>query len=114
MGTSSKTNTQTHWFSESGRLDFFVFLGPSPKEISKTYGELTGYTQLPQQFAIAYHQCRWNYVTDEDVKEVDAKFDKYQIPYDVIWLDLEYTDDRKYFTWDPLTFPDPKGMQETA
>ncbi|KAJ5318042.1 hypothetical protein PENANT_c004G08767 [Penicillium antarcticum] len=112
LGTSSKTNTQTHWISESGRLDLFVFLGPSPKEISKTYGELTGYTQLPQQFAIGYHQCRWNYVTDEDVKEVNAKFDKYQIPYDVIWLDLEYTDDRKYFTWDPLTFPDPKGMQE--
>jgi alpha 1,3-glucosidase len=112
LGKNAKTNTHTHWISESGRLDLFVFLGPSPKEISKTYGELTGYTQLPQQFAIGYHQCRWNYVTDEDVKEVNAKFDKYQIPYDVIWLDLEYTDDRKYFTWDPLTFPDPKGMQE--
>lgn len=112
LGASSKTNTHTHWFSESGRIDLFVFLGPSPHDISKTYGELTGYTQLPQHFAIAYHQCRWNYVTDEDVKEVDAKFDKYQIPYDVIWLDLEYTDDRKYFTWDPLTFPNPKGMQE--
>ncbi|KAJ5108655.1 Glycoside hydrolase family 31 [Penicillium angulare] len=112
LSGSSKTNTQTHWFSEAGRIDLFVFLGPSPQEISKTYGQLTGYTQLPQHFAIAYHQCRWNYITDEDVKDVDAKFDKYQIPYDVIWLDLDYTDDRKYFTWDPLTFPNPKGMQE--
>ncbi|CAG8015133.1 unnamed protein product [Penicillium olsonii] len=112
LGHNAKKNTHTHWFSESGRIDLFVFLGPSPNDISKTYGELTGYTQLPQQFAIGYHQCRWNYVTDEDVKEVNAKFDKYQIPYDVIWLDLEYTDDRKYFTWDSLTFPDPKGMQQ--
>ncbi|KAJ5795229.1 hypothetical protein N7457_001828 [Penicillium paradoxum] len=111
LGARSKTNTKTHWISESGQIDLFIFLGPSPHDISKTYGELTGYTQLPQQFAIGYHQCRWNYVTDEDVKEVNAKFDKYQIPYDVIWLDLEYTDDRKYFTWDSLTFPDPKGMQ---
>jgi alpha 1,3-glucosidase len=112
LGHTSKKNTHTHWISESGRIDLFVFLGPSPNDISKTYGALTGYTQLPQQFAIGYHQCRWNYVTDEDVKEVNAKFDKYQIPYDVIWLDLEYTDDRKYFTWDSLTFPDPKGMQQ--
>ncbi|KAI9933279.1 hypothetical protein ASPWEDRAFT_115566 [Aspergillus wentii DTO 134E9] len=112
LGVGSKTTTESHWFSESGQIDLFVFLGPSPQDISKTYGGLTGYTQLPQHFAIAYHQCRWNYVTDEDVKEVDAKFDKYQIPYDVIWLDLEYTDDRKYFTWDPLTFPNPKGMNE--
>lgn len=112
MSAAPKKNTHTHWFSEAGRLDLFVFLGPTPQDLSKTYGQLTGYTQLPQHFAIAYHQCRWNYVTDEDVKEVDAKFDKYQIPYDVIWLDLEYTDDRQYFTWDPLTFPNPKGMQE--
>ncbi|OJJ48506.1 hypothetical protein ASPZODRAFT_140796 [Penicilliopsis zonata CBS 506.65] len=112
LGVGSKTSTQTHWFSEAGQLDIFVFLGPTPREMSKTYGELTGYTQLPQQFAIAYHQCRWNYVTDEDVKEVDRKFDKYQIPYDVIWLDIEYTDGKKYFSWDPLTFPDPKGMEE--
>lgn len=112
LGVGAKTTTQSHWFSESGQIDVFVFLGPSPKDISKTYGELTGYTQLPQHFAIAYHQCRWNYVTDEDVKEVDAKFDMYQIPYDVIWLDVEYLDDRKFFTWDPLTFPDPVSMEK--
>ncbi|KAJ9207308.1 CAZyme family GH31 [Paecilomyces variotii] len=111
LGVGAKTTTQTHWFSESGQLDVFVFLGPTPQDLSKTYGELTGYTQLPQQFAIAYHQCRWNYVTDEDVKDVDRKFDRYQIPYDVIWLDIEYTDGKKYFTWDPLTFPNPEGMQ---
>ncbi|KAK6820130.1 hypothetical protein RU639_007401 [Aspergillus parasiticus] len=112
LGVSSKTDTQSHWFSESGQIDVFVFLGPTPQDISKKYGELTGYTQLPQHFAIAYHQCRWNYVTDEDVKDVDRNFDKYQIPYDVIWLDIEYLDDRKYFTWDPLTFPNPIGMEE--
>ncbi|PGG96710.1 hypothetical protein AJ79_09480 [Helicocarpus griseus UAMH5409] len=112
LGVSGKTSTQTHWFSEAGQLDVFVFLGPTPQDLSRTYGELTGYTQLPQHFAIGYHQCRWNYVTDEDVKDVDSKFDMYQIPYDVIWLDLEYTDQKKYFTWDPLTFPDPDGMQK--
>ncbi|KLJ12136.1 alpha 1,3-glucosidase [Blastomyces silverae] len=112
LGVVGKTSTQTHWFSEAGQLDVFVFLGPTPQALSKSYGELTGFTQLPQHFAIGYHQCRWNYVTDEDVRDVDRKFDLYQIPYDVIWLDLEYTDHKKYFTWDPLTFPDPDGMQK--
>ncbi|RDW78374.1 putative glucosidase 2 subunit alpha [Coleophoma crateriformis] len=110
LGIGSKTDTQTHWFSESGLVDVFVFLGPTPKDVTKAYGELTGYTQLPQEFAIAYHQCRWNYVTDEDVKDVDRKMDKYSIPYDVIWLDIEYTDEKKYFTWDPNTFGNSLGM----
>ncbi|MCJ1288169.1 hypothetical protein MMC26_007524 [Xylographa opegraphella] len=110
LGIGAKTDTHTHWFSESGVIDLFVFLGPTPKEVLQSYTELTGPSQLPQQFAIAYHQCRWNYVTDEDVKDVDRKFDRFNIPYDVIWLDIEYTDGKKYFTWDPHTFPDPIAM----
>ena len=112
LGIGGRTDTQTHWFSESGLLDIFVFLGPSPQDVIQSYSELTGYTQLPNQFSIAYHQCRWNYVSDEDVRDVDRKFDKHKIPYDVIWLDIEYTDGKKYFTWDSHTFPDPLGMQK--
>ncbi|KAK5133891.1 hypothetical protein LTR08_007120 [Meristemomyces frigidus] len=112
FGIGSSVTTQTHWISETGLLDVFVFLGPKPQDVIGAYSELTGYTQLPQQFAIAYHQCRWNYVTDDDVKDVDRKFDRYNIPYDVIWLDIEYTEGKKYFTWDPMTFPDPLGMNK--
>lgn len=108
----AKRDTQTHWFSESGLLDVFVFLGPKPEDLSKAMGELTGTTQLPAHFSIGYHQCRWNYMSDEEVKEVDTKFDKNAIPVDVIWLDLEYTDDRKYFTWDPDKFQNPIGMHQ--
>lgn len=111
LGIAGSTSTETHWISESGLLDVFVFLGPTPKDVLHQYTSLTGYTQLPQQFAIAYHQCRWNYVTDADVRDVDRKMDKFRIPYDVIWLDIEYTDGKKYFTWDPHTFADPIGMQ---
>ncbi len=110
LGIGAKTSTHTHWISESGLLDVFVFLGPTPSDLTRAYGELTGYTAMPQEFAIGYHQCRWNYVSDDDVKDVDRKMDKFKIPYDVIWLDIEYTDEKKYFTWDPNTFPDPIGM----
>lgn len=112
MGVASQTTTNAHWISESGVMDVFVFLGPKPQDVIGAYSELTGYTQLPQHFSIAYHQCRWNYVTDEDVRDVDRKFDKHRIPYDVIWLDIEYTNEKKYFTWDPMTFPNPIGMQD--
>ncbi|KAK5111330.1 hypothetical protein LTR62_005170 [Meristemomyces frigidus] len=112
LGILGSTTTNTHWISESGLLDVFVFLGPKPQDVITAYSELTGFTQLPQQFAIAYHQCRWNYVTDEDVRDVDRKMDKHRIPYDVIWLDIEYTEGKKYFTWDPMTFADPLGMEK--
>ncbi|OAQ65065.1 alpha glucosidase II [Pochonia chlamydosporia 170] len=104
------TSTHTHWFSEAGILDAFVFMGPTPRDLTKRYGELTGYTAMPQEFSIGYHQCRWNYISDDDVKDVDRRMDKYKIPYDVIWLDIEYTEEKKYFTWDPHAFANPVSM----
>jgi len=112
MGVPSMTTTNTHWISESGLLDVFVFLGPRSQDVLSAYAELTGHSQLPNDFAIAYHQCRWNYVTDADVKDVDRKFDRSSIPFDIIWLDIEYTNGKKYFTWDPDNFPDPVSMQD--
>lgn len=103
-------STQTHWISESGLLDVFIMLGDTPSDINLQYGSLTGYSMLPQTFAIGHHQCRWNYNDKSDVLTVNKKFDKHSIPYDVIWLDIEYTDDKKYFTWNERAFPDHGDM----
>ena len=88
--TKLSKGTHTHWMSESGILDLFVFLGPTSEDIFSSYSLLTGTTALPQMFAIGHHQCRWNYLNQEDVAEVTRKFDEHDIPFDVIWLDIEY------------------------
>ena len=36
-----------------------------------------------------------------------STFDETGFPLDVLWLDIEYTSDRKWFTWNSTTFPDP-------
>ena len=61
---------------------------------------------------MGYHQCRWNYKDQEDVSAVDAGFDAHDIPYDVLWLDIEHTDGKRYFTWDSNYFPTPIEMQD--
>jgi alpha 1,3-glucosidase len=97
--------------AESGILDLFVFLGPTPRDVFNSFTALTGRPSLPQLFALGYHQCRWNYLDEKDVEQVDAKFDELNIPYDVLWLDIEHTDGKRYFTWDSLKFPTPERMQ---
>lgn len=111
-GKDSNTfRKDVHWISESGLIDVFFFNGPNPQDVLFQYGTLTGFTALPQQFSIGYHQCRWNYKSEEDVKGVDGGFDEHDIPYDVLWLDIEHTDGKKYFTWDKANFPTPQDMQ---
>jgi len=105
-------NIDSHWFSESGIVDVFFLLGPTPADVFMQYSSLTGTTPLPPLFSLAYHQCKWNYRDENEVEEIDSGFDQHNIPYDVIWLDIEYTDAKKYFTWDPQHFPNPRQMQE--
>jgi len=104
-GGSEDNDGKTRWMSESGIIDITVFLGPNPVDVIRQYGKVTGTTPLPQMWAIASHQCRWNYNDEEDVRNVDEGFDKHDIPYDSLWLDIEHTDGKKYFTWDGHKFP---------
>jgi alpha 1,3-glucosidase len=109
---STQNRIDTLWMSEAGIIDAFFFVGPSPKDVIKQYTSVAGTSSMPQLFATAYHQCRWNYRDEEDVRDVDSKFDEHDIPYDVLWLDIEHTDGKKYFTWDRVLFPNPEEMQK--
>eukprot|EP00906_Rhabdomonas_costata_P014179 RCo020398 len=100
------------WQSEGGIADVFLLPGPTPLDVLKQMSYLTGKPHLPPLFALGYHQCRWNYRSEEDTLQVDEGFDTHDIPYDVIWLDIEHTDGKRYFTWDPQNFPNPEQMQE--
>jgi alpha 1,3-glucosidase len=108
---SEKSRIDTLWMSEAGIVDAFFFMGPGPKDVVKQYTSVTGMPAMPQLFATAYHQCRWNYRDEEDVEHVDSKFDEHNIPYDVLWLDIEHADGKRYFTWDRTLFPHPEEMQ---
>ncbi|KAH8367842.1 hypothetical protein KR084_003461 [Drosophila pseudotakahashii] len=99
-----------HFMSESGIVDAFIMLGPKPMDTFKQYADLTGTHELPQLFSLAYHQSRWNYNDERDVTAVSAKFDEFNIPMDTMWLDIEYTDGKRYFTWDKFKFPQPLTM----
>ena len=107
---SSPKSTLTHWISESGIVDIFILSGPTPEAVFAQYAGLTGTTVMPAHWALGYHQCRWNYVSSQDVREVQQKFDEADMPFDVLWLDIEYSEDKKYMIWNDKTFPDPVEM----
>uniref|UniRef100_A0A7S1PU63 Glucosidase II subunit alpha n=1 Tax=Neobodo designis TaxID=312471 RepID=A0A7S1PU63_NEODS len=100
------------WKCESGMHDVFFFAGPTPAHVHTQHAKIVGPTQMPPLFALGYHQCRWNYRSTQDSLEVDDGFDVHNIPYDVLWLDIEHTDGKRYFTWDPHTFGKPEQITD--
>ncbi|XP_078047812.1 glucosidase 2 subunit alpha [Augochlora pura] len=109
-GSVKKSQVDAHFMSENGVLDAFILLGPRPLDVFRQYTTLTGTAPLPQMFTLGYHQSRWNYNDQDDVMQISDNFDTHDLPLDSMWLDIEYTDSKKYFTWDTRKFPNPIEM----
>ncbi|QRV95177.1 glycoside hydrolase family 31 protein [Ceratobasidium sp. AG-Ba] len=105
--TPDKTGTDTHWIVESGILDLFILPGPSPPDVFSQYARLAGNPVLPALWALGHHQCRRNDISSDNVRSVQKRFDEFDMPVDVLWLDVDYPKDHMYFMWDENTFPDP-------
>lgn len=112
QGGGETPQTEVRWMSESGVIDVFLLLGPAPADVCAQYGALTGTQALPPLFSLGYHQSRWNYQDEADVEAVERGFEEHELPLDVLWLDIEHADGKRYFTWDPAKFPKPREMLE--
>lgn len=86
--------------------------GPTPQEVVMKLGALTGTIEMPPKWALGYHQCRYSYNPDSRVREIADTFRAKQIPADVIWMDIDYMDGFRVFTFDEEQFPDPEGLND--
>lgn len=97
---------------EGDILAAYFFAGPTPADVLRQYSELTGRMPLPPRWALGHHQCRWSYESAEKVREIARDMRARKHPCDSIWLDIDYMDGFRNFTWNPETFPDPRGLIE--
>jgi alpha 1,3-glucosidase len=102
----------SRFVSEGGFIDFHLFLGPTAADALQSYTRLTGRPQLPPAFSLGFHQSRWGYKTSAEVRDVMKHLDDAQIPHDAIWLDLDHTDDKMWFTFHPHNFKDAEKLQD--
>ncbi|KAJ6235631.1 hypothetical protein M0813_28463 [Anaeramoeba flamelloides] len=110
-----KKNRAVHFMSETGVIDLFIIVGKE-KQMYQTftnYAKLTGFPFLPPIFSLGYHQSRYTYKSEKEILRLQSTFDQLDIPFDVLWLDIEHTEGIKYFTFDPINFPNPSGLIDT-
>lgn len=93
-----------------GPLRFYVFAGPSIKSVLREYTRLTGRTPLPPEWALGYQQSRWGYYPESELKRLAYEFRSRGIPCDVLYLDIDYMDGYRLFTWSPQRFPHPDSL----
>ncbi len=104
-----RRNVTSYW-AEGGEMNYYFIYGPQMQDVVTTYTDLTGKPELPPLWALGYHQCKWSYYPESNLKDVAAKFRELKIPCDALYLDIDYMDGFRCFTWNKNYFPDPKRM----
>jgi alpha-glucosidase (family GH31 glycosyl hydrolase) len=94
-----------------GILEFYVFLGPKPNDVIRQYYKVIGNPPLPPLWAFGFHHCKWGYKNVQELKAVVQKYRDIGLYLETMWTDIDYMDQHKDFTFDPVAFPLQK-MQE--
>ncbi len=96
--------------ADTGELCAYLIGGPGIPDVLAGYTRLTGRMPMPPRWALGYHQSRWSYFPEGQVRTLAAEFRRRRIPCDAIHLDIDYMDGFRVFTWDPSRFPDPPRL----
>ncbi|MEN0051170.1 MAG: TIM-barrel domain-containing protein, partial [Bacteroidota bacterium] len=100
----------TSFYAEGGEVNYYFIYGPELMSVAQQYTQITGCPELPPMWSLGFHQCRWSYFPESRVREIADEFRKREIPCDAIYLDIDYMDGYRCFTWNHDHFPDPKEM----
>ncbi len=98
------------FWSFGGEMNYYFIAGPQLLDVARRYAALTGRPDMPAMWSLGFQQCKWSYYPEKVVRQIAAEMRKNRVPCDAIYLDIDYMDGFRCFTWDHDRFPDPKKM----
>ncbi len=98
------------FFADGPACPVIVIERGTPGDVVEALADLTGHMPLPPLWALGYQQCRYSYTPDSRVREIAREFRRRRLPCDVIWMDIDYMDGYRSFTFHPERFPDPGAL----
>lgn len=96
--------------ADAGTLDYYVIVGPAPRDVLRRYARLVGEAPLPPRWSLGFQQCRWSYESARRVRRIAERLRRHRVPCDALYLDIDYMEGFRSFTWNQKSFPDPPGL----
>ncbi|GET25219.1 glycoside hydrolase family 31 protein [Prolixibacter sp. NT017] len=108
FGTESADNYS--FAMPGGEMIYYFIYGPSYKQIIGRYMNLTGHPIMPPDWALGFSQSRGMLTNEKLTREIANGFRKRQIPCDIIFQDIGWTQYLQDFNWRKENYMDPVKM----
>lgn len=100
------------WRALGGNIDLYFYAGPTQVEVTKQYQLSTiGLPAMQQYWTFGFHQCRWGYRNWTELQQIVDEMERFEIPMDTIWSDIDYMNQYRDFTNDENTHPIEEGKE---
>ncbi|ARM75469.1 alpha-glucosidase MalA [Acidianus manzaensis] len=93
-------------------VEIYVFEGPTIENVLERFTDLTGKPYLPPEWAFGYMISRYSYYPQDRIIELLDEMKKQGFKVSAVFLDIDFMDSFKLFTWNKERFPDPKKFIE--
>ncbi|KRY23902.1 Sucrase-isomaltase, intestinal, partial [Trichinella patagoniensis] len=87
------------WRTVGGVLDFYIFAGPSPKNVVEQLTSVVGRPAMPPYWSLGFQLSRWGYRGTSQIWNLVDRMAEYRIPHDVQWGDIDYMYKKYAFTY---------------
>jgi alpha-glucosidase len=98
--------------STTGNTDLYLIAGPGLREVVRHFTALTGRAAVPALWSLGYHQCRWSYQSEAELRTLKEQFERFAIPVSALWYDIDYMAGYRLFTWNRERFPTPAALND--
>ncbi|WP_255557850.1 glycoside hydrolase family 31 protein [Flavobacterium taihuense] len=106
----SESNEYYSFEAPAGEMIYYFMYGNDYKQIIQNYIALTGNPIMPPKWALGFSQCRGNYTSETQAREIAAEFRKRKIPCDIIYQDIGWVEGLQDFDWKKSNYQNPKQM----
>ncbi|KAL8701098.1 MAG: hypothetical protein Q9224_000656, partial [Gallowayella concinna] len=97
--------TNITWRLLGGSIDLYFYAGPTQPDVTTAFQtSAIGLPAMQQYFTFGYHQCRWGYTNWSQLQEVVDNHERFGIPLENIWTDIDYMNQYRDFENNAVTF----------
>ena len=87
-----------------GVIDYFITLNDSPDKALISIHDVIGHPTLPPFWSLGFHQCKWGYKNDKEIRYVYGNYTANELPIDTFWGDIDVLQDYRIFTLNEQNF----------
>ncbi|WP_460545064.1 glycoside hydrolase family 31 protein, partial [Echinicola sediminis] len=109
----SESDNYFSFETPGGEMLYYFIHGKDYKDILSTYTKLTGNPIMPPKWAFGFSQSRGLYTKEKQALEIANEFREREIPIDIIYQDIGWTEHLQDFEWRKGNYENPVAMLDS-